>query len=426
MNFNVSKDVLMPSIIKNPLFLCATLLLLNVFSSLNAHAITCNKVLMNTAERLSPLINSPAEKDTKSIRFFLTADRKGLENLGNFGGFTLPNGTLDIKPVTALEDSKASSITTGEQGLYLPSVKSLPAFKLSNHSVLGKHPQDVVLVFPYGYLVRAKVHKRSFTFFTGETKFYLTDFEPIDRGDWEESRPEKVSTAHLKNSANNIFIAQRAKAQIEFSNTFVSGTSEDQIGIYETQRKMYETFTRMLEEETPLELNTLAEMNAQVGLYVTQIKTFYDSDVSPYPFNGYKTSYQLAPDGVLILAGQYRAATASSPSMRLESTMGPSNNALIHFMPPQYVLEEMRGLINFINSLDENSDLSFVAYAYKTFLSIHPFANGNGRIARALLDYMLIKTGYTPPQSYDKTLAWVHWQSIEELTFNLSQALKQD
>ena len=83
----------------------------------------------------------------------------------------------------------------------------------------------------------------------------------------------------------------------------------------------------------------------------------------------------------------------------------------------------MRQLIDFINSLDQSTDLHFVAYAYKTFLSIHPFANGNGRMARALLDYMLIKTGYVPPKSYNENLAWVHWQSVEEVAFNLSEAV---
>lgn len=45
---------------------------------------------------------------------------------------------------------------------------------------------------------------------------------------------------------------------------------------------------------------------------------------------------------------------------------------------------------------DRNYDLAFITYLYTKILAIHPFAEGNGRTARALLEVMMSRS-YMPP-----------------------------
>jgi hypothetical protein len=374
-------------------------------------------------EQLVSAVNRQAERDTKRLRFYMIADRSGVEVLNAENGFIMPSGEVDINPVVDTVDiSSSNAVSTGETNLFKSSQETWPAFKILGHDFGLRYPQDVVLVFPYGYLVRAKLNRRRFSFLTGKSRLYLDSFSTIRRSQWEEPTVPKTAAPEMKDPENNIFIALRARAQIEFSNTAVRGSVKDQAAVLEAQRKLFETLVYHLYTGEDLTLESLASLNSQVGLYLSKIKSFYDSDVAPYPFDGYVGEYIEAPADVAALAGVIRG---SNQSTQLASTMGQSSDAILNFIPPQYVVGEVQRLLDFINSLDRNSDLYSVAFAYKSFLSIHPFSNANGRVARALLDYMLIKTGYSPLEAYDETTAWVHWQSIEELTFNLSKNLSR-
>jgi Fic family protein len=69
----------------------------------------------------------------------------------------------------------------------------------------------------------------------------------------------------------------------------------------------------------------------------------------------------------------------------------------IELTPPENVNEEMKKLLNWYK---ENKDLEYpLELAFKfhhKFEGIHPFADGNGRVGRMLLNYILIKKGYYP------------------------------
>ena len=203
------------------------------FAPITAKSQSCGQILKNTSARLSSAVTRKAETDTTNIRFYMLADQKGIETLSSEQGFGFPSGEVDINPVVdKAVDSASLMVSAGERNLFLTSESSWPAIKVLIQENSSTYPQDVVLVFPYGYLVRARLHKRSFVFLTGKSKLYVNDFTPITRGNWDESRPPKKDTSDLKDSKNNIFIAQRAKAQVEFSNTFVSGSAQDQIGVF--------------------------------------------------------------------------------------------------------------------------------------------------------------------------------------------------
>lgn len=69
----------------------------------------------------------------------------------------------------------------------------------------------------------------------------------------------------------------------------------------------------------------------------------------------------------------------------------------IEFTPPKNVENEMKKLLIWYNS--ERYNLHPLELAFKfhhKFEMIHPFADGNGRVGRMLLNYILVKEGHFP------------------------------
>lgn len=66
------------------------------------------------------------------------------------------------------------------------------------------------------------------------------------------------------------------------------------------------------------------------------------------------------------------------------------------------VESEIEELINEINSEDSNDYLTIAAYFHLKFESMHPFADGNGRVGRTLLNYYLMIHDIKPLIVYDE------------------------
>ena len=91
-----------------------------------------------------------------------------------------------------------------------------------------------------------------------------------------------------------------------------------------------------------------------------------------------------------------------------EFKMQPNNPSrdgkVVHeYAPPIQVASEMDQLIEMYNGLSDSvysSDpvhpVLQAAWLHHRFVSIHPFSDGNGRVARALTSFVLIKVGYLP------------------------------
>lgn len=59
---------------------------------------------------------------------------------------------------------------------------------------------------------------------------------------------------------------------------------------------------------------------------------------------------------------------------------------------PELIQESIEELMSYVKVFD----LDQIAFFNLEFLVIHPFADGNGRVSRLLLDWMLINSGYPP------------------------------
>ncbi|MDE0182656.1 MAG: Fic family protein [Caldilineaceae bacterium] len=70
------------------------------------------------------------------------------------------------------------------------------------------------------------------------------------------------------------------------------------------------------------------------------------------------------------------------------------------YCPPDQVESEIDNLVNFFHELeaanDSNHKLLIAAWLHHRFTQIHPFQDGNGRVARALLTWHLAKEEYLP------------------------------
>ena len=64
---------------------------------------------------------------------------------------------------------------------------------------------------------------------------------------------------------------------------------------------------------------------------------------------------------------------------------------------PEKVQKEMDGLFEWVRKeRDRYHPVEFAAQLHKRFVFIHPFKDGNGRVARLLMNLALIQDGYLP------------------------------
>ncbi len=86
-----------------------------------------------------------------------------------------------------------------------------------------------------------------------------------------------------------------------------------------------------------------------------------------------------------IHVGRYRG------DEEMQIVSGPVGKKTIHYVaPPRDKLEaEMDLLLNWVNTNKEHSPLIKAGIAHLWFIMIHPFDDGNGRVGRAITDYIM-------------------------------------
>ena len=86
----------------------------------------------------------------------------------------------------------------------------------------------------------------------------------------------------------------------------------------------------------------------------------------------------------------------------MQVVSGPAGRERVHYeAPPADRLEaEMHGFLRWFNGRDEMDLVLKAGIAHLWFVTIHPFDDGNGRIARALSDLMLARSEKSPCRFY--------------------------
>ena len=95
-----------------------------------------------------------------------------------------------------------------------------------------------------------------------------------------------------------------------------------------------------------------------------------------------------------------------------------SNNKEIDFTKPKLVNEQMKNLRKLYN--EEWQQLTVyerAANLHMAIVNIHPFSDGNGRVARLMMNYELIKNNY-PPVNINESQKLSYYAILEEININ--------
>ncbi|MCH5718534.1 Fic family protein [Niabella hibiscisoli] len=91
-----------------------------------------------------------------------------------------------------------------------------------------------------------------------------------------------------------------------------------------------------------------------------------------------------------IVTGGWRDNAVNDPMQVISGMMGREN---IHFQAPDAVLlpDEMFAFLKWLNNVVDIDPFVVAAIAHLWFVTIHPFDDGNGRIARSITDMLLAR-----------------------------------
>lgn len=105
-----------------------------------------------------------------------------------------------------------------------------------------------------------------------------------------------------------------------------------------------------------------------------------------------------ATDG---LGRQVRAELFHGSYKTLPNNVRRSDDSILEFAPPEQVPGEIERLVNLYNDMDQSHPVVAAAWLHHRFVQIHPFQDGNGRVARALTLLSLERRKY-PPMVVDR------------------------
>ena len=100
-----------------------------------------------------------------------------------------------------------------------------------------------------------------------------------------------------------------------------------------------------------------------------------------------------------IVVGAWRDNSIDDPMQVVSGTMGKEK---VHFQAPdsKVLTKEMQLFVSWFNNNEEFHPIIKAAIAHLWFVTIHPFDDGNGRIARTIADMQLTRADGTPQRFY--------------------------
>lgn len=116
-------------------------------------------------------------------------------------------------------------------------------------------------------------------------------------------------------------------------------------------------------------------------------------------FDWHAALFPTGRSGMLkILAGQLR--DDSTGPMQVVS--GPMGREKVHYEAPaaKRLKREMTAFLNWVNAKDELDPLLKAGLGHFWFVTLHPFEDGNGRMARAVADLLLARADGSPQRFY--------------------------
>jgi Fic family protein len=136
----------------------------------------------------------------------------------------------------------------------------------------------------------------------------------------------------------------------------------------------------------------LAEKDKKEVLETTNSKTALD--------NIFDTTNELTTEFIkkLHLATQFRIDAEAGQYKKKENCITDNEGVIVDTTTPaQFVEQRMNLLVRWYNeNKDKLNPLVLASVVHNQFVFIHPFNDGNGRVARLLFNFVLIKHGFVP------------------------------
>ena len=117
-------------------------------------------------------------------------------------------------------------------------------------------------------------------------------------------------------------------------------------------------------------------------------------------FGWHASLFPTGHSGVLkITVGKWRINKPTDPMQVVSGSIGREK---VHFEAPSFELvgDEMKAFLDWVNTKTKLDAIIKAAIAHLWFVTIHPFSDGNGRIARAISDMMLARADETHQRFY--------------------------
>jgi Fic family protein len=94
----------------------------------------------------------------------------------------------------------------------------------------------------------------------------------------------------------------------------------------------------------------------------------------------------------------------------MEVVSGPAGKERVHFQAPPapHLDNEMQGFLEWFNTNTAGDAVLNAGVAHLWFVTIHPFDDGNGRIARAIADMVLARSDHSPQRFYSMSAQIQH------------------
>jgi len=101
-------------------------------------------------------------------------------------------------------------------------------------------------------------------------------------------------------------------------------------------------------------------------------------------------------------SGMHKVTVGQWRTSEMQVVSGPLEKEQIHFIAPepQRVAQEMQAFLQWFNEPSEIDPVLKAALAHFYFITIHPFDDGNGRVARAITDLQLARSDSSPRRFY--------------------------
>ena len=137
-----------------------------------------------------------------------------------------------------------------------------------------------------------------------------------------------------------------------------------------------------------------------IAAVTTDAATNYTASLTDERLHGWHRQLFSTPGPGRISIGRWRDDQMGP--MQVVSGGPMQRNPTVHFQaPPAHRLdEEVTQFLNWFNQPEAEPDLRKAAVAHLWFVTIHPYDDGNGRIARAITDLALARCDRTPVRFY--------------------------